>query len=215
MTKETQRPHAEVVETPTAKPGLDRSLLPAATTLFARDGYSASTMRALAAELDVTVAAVWHHYKTKDALLLAVVKPVLDAMEAELERISRWSTGVERDAAAARHILRGLLDVWLHHREAFAFVSRDLGVLHHPDHRIRFDRINSMLREQLAATAGLDAPNPRSQVLAAATLGALARPVINLDLDLTEHRHELVEAALRILFGGQVALPPGSEEQES
>lgn len=190
------------------RPGLDRLLPPAAVELFAECGYEAATLRDLAARLDVTVAAIWHHYRTKDALLAAAIEPLLAAQEAEAVRAERWALrrqpdgqAPEADLPAARALLGGLLDVWLDQRSAFAFVSRDLSVLHHAEHRGRIDALHDRLRALLAELAAVP-DSDLGHILAAAALGALARPVTNVDLDLDPHRHQLVELALTILVTG-------------
>jgi AcrR family transcriptional regulator len=198
------------------RPGLDRLLAPAAVGLFAEHGYEATTLRQLAARLDVTVAAVWHHYRTKDALLAAAIEPLLAAQEAEALRAERWApTGpdggeLQPDLPAARALLGGLLDVWLSQRRAYAFVTRDLSVLHHRDHRERIAALHQRLRTLLARLAGID-DTDLGHVTAAAALGVLSRPVTNLDLDLEPHRHVLVNTAYSVLTAK--GMPSGGSKQ--
>lgn len=167
----------------------------AATRLFAACGYAATTMRTIAEDLDVTVAAVWHHFRTKDSLLQEVLAPLLADLDAEVTRAERWpATG-----AGAGPLLGGVLDVWLRHRLVFAFLSRDLNVLHHRDVQSRVDDLNARLRAAVARAAGLDPADHEAAVAAAAALGCLARPVVNLDLDLEHHRQTLVLRAVAAL----------------
>ncbi len=63
-----------------------RPLLDASATAFARHGFSATTIRAIAAGASMTPGAIYVHFPSKDALLLAVyeegVERVLRAVDA-------------------------------------------------------------------------------------------------------------------------------------
>jgi AcrR family transcriptional regulator len=54
------------------------SVLTAAASLFARDGYSATGMAAIAAEADVRAASIYHAFGSKEGLLAAVVERTAD-----------------------------------------------------------------------------------------------------------------------------------------
>ncbi|MEQ6899402.1 TetR/AcrR family transcriptional regulator [Microbacterium sp. KR10-403] len=49
-------------------------ILAAAMTLFAREGYADTSLRDLAAKVGVSKSALYHHFPSKDALLLAVLE---------------------------------------------------------------------------------------------------------------------------------------------
>ena len=64
-------------------------ILNAAEKLFARDGFDATSLRAITTEADVNLAAVNYHFKSKDALTLEVfarhLRPVAEQRKALLE----------------------------------------------------------------------------------------------------------------------------------
>ncbi len=70
-------------------------ILLAAADVLCRKGYESTTMKDIAAEVDLTAASLYHHFKNKDALLLAV-------LEAGLERvIDRLNTVVDSQQPAS------------------------------------------------------------------------------------------------------------------
>ena len=85
--------HRQDVQVSTAndgrRPHLDRTLREVALSAFAERGYHGTSLRHVAARADVTVAAVWHHYRTKDALLAVVLDPVVTACAVEAARAER------------------------------------------------------------------------------------------------------------------------------
>ena len=72
----------------------DEILLAAAEVLH-RSGYEATTMKDIAAEVSLTAASLYHHFKNKDALLLGVLETGLDLITGQLRPI------VSRPIAAA------------------------------------------------------------------------------------------------------------------
>jgi AcrR family transcriptional regulator len=70
-------------------------ILEAALDLFAERGFHATSMRALAAAVGVRESAIYHHFQSKDAILLAVVEPHVRARieiaEREMERLPKRS----------------------------------------------------------------------------------------------------------------------------
>jgi AcrR family transcriptional regulator len=70
-------------------------ILDAALDLFAERGFHATSMRALATAVGVRESAIYHHFPSKDAILFAVVEPLVRARieiaERELERLGKRS----------------------------------------------------------------------------------------------------------------------------
>ena len=54
-----------------------------------RSGYEATTMKDIAAEVNLTAASLYHHFNSKDALLLAVLEAGIEQILAEIEPIAR------------------------------------------------------------------------------------------------------------------------------
>jgi len=66
----------------------DEIILAAATVLH-RQGYEATTMKDIAAEVNLTAASLYHHFHNKDALLLAVLDSGISHVISSLEPIVR------------------------------------------------------------------------------------------------------------------------------
>jgi AcrR family transcriptional regulator len=61
-------------------------IVEAALELFGRRGVTAVSLGAIAEEIGVTKAAIYHHFKTKDALVLSAFAPVLEQIAALVAR---------------------------------------------------------------------------------------------------------------------------------
>ena len=63
-------------------------IIRAAAEVLRRSGYEHTTMKDIAAEVNLTAASLYHHFRNKDALLLAVLEGGLDYVIDKLERIA-------------------------------------------------------------------------------------------------------------------------------
>ena len=71
-----------------ADQSVDREdILWAAADVLRRKGYDATTMKDIAAQVNLTAASLYHHFKNKDFLLLSVLELGLDLSTERLERI--------------------------------------------------------------------------------------------------------------------------------
>lgn len=71
-----------------ADQSVDREdILWAAAEVLHRNGYEATTMKDIAAQVNLTAASLYHHFKNKDFLLLNVLEVGLDLTIDKLERI--------------------------------------------------------------------------------------------------------------------------------
>jgi AcrR family transcriptional regulator len=59
----------------------------AAADVLRRNGYEATTMKDIAAEVNLTAASLYHHFRNKDALLLAVLEAGLEYVIGQIEPI--------------------------------------------------------------------------------------------------------------------------------
>lgn len=62
-------------------------ILLAAADVLRRNGYEATTMKDIAAEVNLTAASLYHHFTNKDALLLAVLEAGLDGVISQIKPI--------------------------------------------------------------------------------------------------------------------------------
>ena len=71
-----------------ADQSVDREdILWAAADVLRRKGHDATTMKDIAAQVNLTAASLYHHFKNKDFLLLSVLEVGLDLATERLERI--------------------------------------------------------------------------------------------------------------------------------
>ncbi len=68
----------------------------AAADVLRRNGYEATTMKDIAAEVNLTAASLYHHFRNKDALLLAVLEGGLEYVIAKLEPIVQSDKGSDQ-----------------------------------------------------------------------------------------------------------------------
>ena len=63
-------------------------ILWAAAEVLHRNGYEATTMKDIAAQVNLTAASLYHHFKNKDFLLLSVLEVGIDYTIAKLEAVA-------------------------------------------------------------------------------------------------------------------------------
>ena len=169
-------------------------ILDVALTLFAMRGYALTSLRDIAATLDVTKAALYFYFPAKAQLLDSLAAPLLDGVQTLLDA----STDGPLTAPARRELVGALTDLLLAHRPVVAWLTRDLSALAQPEIGARVEANTERLQWLLA---GSD-QSVAGQVRAAAAVGALTRPVAVLDeLDLSALRDTLLAAALSALGG--------------
>lgn len=82
----------------TTEKGLGRALdiLHAARTLLAAEGYAGLSMRRVAAEVGISLSNVQHYYKSRDALLEALLLYTMDLFQKKMDGISAAMTSASR-----------------------------------------------------------------------------------------------------------------------
>ena len=183
---------------------MDRRIARLALDRFRVSGFVGTSIADLAGALGVSKAAIYYHYRSKDALLHRLVDPLLDAIDACIGD----HTTPAASARTARPLLGAYLAVLIAHREVVPLIATDVAVLNHPSIGPRLRAQNQQLQSLLAA------PNTTvaARVRAEAALGAIWRPLIaEPPLDLTDrtHQHTLVDAAVATL---QPSRPTPDEE---
>ncbi|GAA2551927.1 TetR/AcrR family transcriptional regulator [Winogradskya consettensis] len=97
--------------------------LDAAIRLFARHSVAGTSLQMIGDELGVTKAAVHHHFRSRQELLLAVIEPVC----AELLETVEAAEALRGRHARAERALTGFVDVVLGHRELLPVLTGDPG----------------------------------------------------------------------------------------
>ena len=170
---------------------MDRRIARLALDRFRVDGFVGTSIADLAGALGVSKAAIYYHYRSKDALLHRLIDPLLDAIDA---CIGDHTT----PARTPRQLLGAYLTVLLAHRQVVPLIATDVAVLNHPRIGPRVRAQNQQLRTLLAAPD----TDVAARVRAEAALGAIWRPLIaDPPLDLTDptHQHTLIDAAVATL----------------
>jgi AcrR family transcriptional regulator len=170
-------------------------LLAAALDLFAEHGVSGTSLQMIADRLGVTKAAVYHQFRTKDDIVLAVIEPALDRMAPIAEAADRQRGQAARREAA----LLGVVDLVVEFRKVSATLGFDPAV-------VRLVRGHPAIRslQQVRRLLGASAPDPGSRVRMAVLSGGLimagADPAVA-TLDDEDLRDHLLGAARRVLKG--------------
>jgi len=86
---------------------LSTEILNKAKELFIEHGYHGLSMRQIAEAVEVTKAALYYHFKDKEALFLAILGAYLDEIQAAIEHILTEGTNSrQRIHLLVKHILR-------------------------------------------------------------------------------------------------------------
>ena len=93
--------------------------------LFSSRGYEKTSLREIADELGITKAALYYHFRSKEELLASMVEPVLDDMNAVVDRIDEKLGPGDLDAPGKWQLLEDYLDVLLRHRQVCEMFARD------------------------------------------------------------------------------------------
>ncbi len=149
----------------------------AALDLFGDHGVSGTSFQMIADSVGVTKAAIYHQFKTKDALVLAVVEVVLARLQEALDLAEAEPSRVRARAVLLTQVIDLAVERrrWVHALQGDPVMVRLIAS--HPPFVDLIGRVYGLL---------LDDDDPRSQVRAAivgaAIGGAIVNPMIaNLD----------------------------------
>lgn len=96
-----------------------------AMELFSAKGYEQTSLREIADRVGMTKASLYYHYPSKQALLMALVEPLVDDWRREVEAAELEPY----NPASVRVSLGRILDTMIRHRAACAIVMRDTPAL--------------------------------------------------------------------------------------
>jgi len=168
-------------------------IVSAATALFAEHGVGGTSLQMIADAIGVTKAAVYHQFKTKDEIVIAVAEAELARVEAVLD-----AAQAEPDPALAREVLLSrIVDLAIERRHMESILASD-PVLNrffagHEPFRQLMNRLYRML-------LGEDSPEARlsGAMLTAAIGGAVMHPMTE-GFDDAALRSQLLRLARRFL----------------
>jgi AcrR family transcriptional regulator len=169
-------------------------IVTAAVELFAQHGVGGTSLQMIADALGVTKAAVYHQFKTKDEIVVAVAEAELARLETALD-----AAEAESDSVRARAVLVArIVDLAVERRRMESTLLGDPVIVRFFAHHEPFRRVMSRLyRLLMGDDAGTDARVPAA-MLTAAIGGAVMHPLVA-DLDDDTLRAQLLLLAHRFL----------------
>jgi AcrR family transcriptional regulator len=182
---------------------MDRRIAQLALARFRVRGFVGTSIADLAGALGVSKAAIYYHYRSKDALLHRLIDPLLDAIDTCIHD----HTTPDTSARTPRQLLGAYLAVLLAHRDVVPLIATDVAVLNHPTIGPRLRAQNHQLRALLT----IPDTSVAARLRAEAALGGIWRPLIAeppLDLSDPAHQQILIDAAVAALQPSR-SLPNG------
>ena len=161
-------------------------VIEAAVALFGQHGIGGTSLQMIADSIGVTKAAVYHQYKAKREIILAVAEAVM----AGLEEAVTAAEGERSRARARRVLIAHMIDLAVERRAWAGVLQRDPVMLRCLEEHTRFRHV--MERVNRALMGG--ARDARTRVLAAtlaATIGAAVIHPLVVGLDDQTLRAEL------------------------
>lgn len=169
-------------------------ILDTALLLFRKQGYEATSTREIGEETGTSKANVYHHFRTKDGLLHALLDPIFEEVEALLQRHKPTPNG----SPEQRAVLEEYFDLILEHRELVTMLASDMAVLSHPEIGQRTLKLNDDL---MALVAGSES-GVEGQVRAVCAIGSLQAVAIRFSQVAPEAIQEIgLKAAMCALTG--------------
>ena len=164
-----------------------------ALELFGRKGYEKTSLREIAERLDITKAALYYHYRSKDELLQALVRPLREDAE---ELIGAYS-GADVDPRA---LLGDYFDLCVRHSSLLLALLNDLGSLGESG---LMGWIIDWRRGLDVALVGEEPETPTRMGAVIALGGIQDIAVLMVPEDAEHHRGAAVEIALAALTAGK------------
>jgi len=169
-------------------------VIEAAIGLFAEHGVGGTSLQMIADSIGVTKAAVYHQYRTRDEIILAVAGVVMAGLEDAV-----MAAEGERSRARARQVLIArMVDLAVEGRAWVGVLQRDPIMLRCLQEHARFRRVMERVNRGLMGGA----PNARARVraatLAATIAGAVIHPLV-VGLDDETLRAELLRQVQKML----------------
>jgi AcrR family transcriptional regulator len=191
--------------TATVKAPTRQRLIDVAVRLFTQHSFAGTSLQMIANELGITKAAVYHYFRTREELLLAVVEPVLDQLRTIVETAEAQRTRTAR----AENVLTGFIDIAVRHRGLIFVLASDPGVI---DMLRAQQNYGDLINRQLKLLADVD-PGPAGPISAAVVLAGVAGAVGPALVDVDENvlRQQLLDVSRRALGLRAPRRPAGTD----
>jgi AcrR family transcriptional regulator len=179
---------------PAPRTAAQARIVEAAIDLFAEHGVGGTSLQMIADAIGVTKAAVYHQFRTKDEIVVAVAEAELAKVQASID-----AAEAEPDRARGREVLvTRIVDLAVERRRMESTLLGDPVIVryfaHHQPFREVMERLYRLL---MGDDAGPDGRLPAA-MLTAAIGGAVMHPLVA-DLDDETLRAQLLRLARRFL----------------
>ncbi|OBG89460.1 TetR family transcriptional regulator [Mycobacterium sp. NS-7484] len=101
-----------------------QKLIDVAIELFRRHSVAGTSLQMISDELGLTKSAIYHHFRTRDELLNAIMEPVIDELAERVEN----AEAQRGNRAQAESMLTGYVSLAVAHRDLFPIFTGDPGV---------------------------------------------------------------------------------------
>jgi len=170
-----------------------RRLLESAMRLFGQYSFAGTSLQMIADDLDLTKAAIYYHFRTRDQLLIALMEPILTEIGAVVENAERQ----RNTRARAEVMVDGYADIVTRTRALAAVTTFDPSVRCVLRNQPEWSAI---IERQLSLLAGASSSGPGS-INAAVVMTGLAGGASTAppELDNDTLRAQLIAAGRRTL----------------
>ncbi|MGW3248403.1 TetR/AcrR family transcriptional regulator [Streptomyces sp. NPDC001070] len=192
--------------TPHARRGdTRRRIQDVALSLFAEQGYEKTSLREIAEHLDVTKAALYYHFKTKEDILDSIVED----LASPVDELIAWAREQPRTLETKREVLRRYADALWSAGPLFRFVQENQAT-------VRDLKIGETFKSKLLTLHALlrdpDAPliDQVRSITAVFAMHAGMFTMQNLEGDPEEKRAAILEVAQELIaqtYRGQTETP--------
>lgn len=168
-------------------------LIAVAIDLFTRHSFAGTSLQMIADDIGFTKAAIYHHFRTREQLLLAVLEPLLDELRVVVD-----TAQAKRSAhARADEMLTGYAALAVRNRSLVGVLAADPSVAAALEERADWTRL---IARQLALLGDVD-PGPAGKVKAAMVFAGMAAAAGPLSVGLNDDNLQacLVDAGRRTL----------------
>jgi AcrR family transcriptional regulator len=178
-----------------------RRIQDVALALFAEQGYEKTSLREIAEHLDVTKAALYYHFKTKEDILISLAEDLIRP----IDELIAWAESQPRSLATKQELLRRYSDAMWTAAPFFRFVQENQATLRElsigESFRSKLRALNALLTEPGATMT--------AQVRCITALFAMHAGIFamqNIEGDPEEKRAAILEVALELVAEAEAAL---------
>jgi len=186
---------SEATKVAQARPDTRERIQSVALELFAEQGYDKTSLREIAERLDVTKAALYYHFKSKEDIVTSLVEDYFG----QIDQLVAWGRTQPRTPASRAEVLRRYYAIVAGAGEVFRMLQHNQASVNSLAHKNR----SELFRERMDALVSvLTEPDPPldSQLRAAVALASVSFGCM-FYADRAEDPAQLQATVLDIAFG--------------